>query len=125
VEFWLSSRPGLFAAIVDSEERGVYAEVVLIAVGGSTVTFQNTEDCGLQHSRPDSCFHCGLITPEQLLERALRDREPVDCEQMNLVGCVGAYEQGVNEELALRRRIGIRGDQMEGIYKRLNRWRPG
>jgi hypothetical protein len=121
VEFWLSSEPGLFATIVDAKSRGVYSEVTVMKNDGSTVGFDNLEDCGLQHYKPDSCFHCGLIAPDQLVERAFQVREPNHSKQTNLTECVRVYEQSVNEQLTWRRSVGISGNEMKQTLERLKR----
>jgi len=121
VEFWLSDEPGLFATIVDAKSRGVYSEVTVMKNDGSTVGFDNLEDCGLQHYKPDSCFHCGLIAPDQLVERAFQARQPNDFKQTGLAECVRVYEQSVNEYLAWRRSVGISGSEMKQTLERLKR----
>jgi hypothetical protein len=119
VEFWLSDEPGLFVTIVDAKSRGVYSEVTVMKKDGSVVSFDDLEDCGLQHPKPDSCFHCGLVTPNQLVERAFQAREPNDFRQTNLAECVNVYEQSVNEHLAWRRSVGISGNEMKQTLERL------
>lgn len=121
VESWLSDEPGLFATIVDAKSRGVYSEVTVMKNDGSTVGFDNLEDCGLQHLKPDSCFHCGLIAVDQLVERAFQARQPNDSKQTNLAECVRVYEQSVNEYLAWRRRVGISGNEIKQTLERLRR----
>jgi hypothetical protein len=121
VEFWLSDEPGLFATIVDARSRGVYSELTVLKNDGSTVGFDNLADCGLQHYKPDSCFHCGLIAPDQLVERAFQARPPNDFKQTNLAECVRVYEQSVNEYLAWRRSVGISGSEMKLTFERLKR----
>jgi hypothetical protein len=118
VEFWLSSKPGLFAKIIDSEERGVYSEVTVVNRDGSSVSFENTEECGLQHREPDRWAHCGPITPAQLVERALRDGLPNAASQMSLADCVSSYEESVNDYLAWRRSVGITAKEMQQVIER-------
>jgi hypothetical protein len=121
VEFWLSNRPGLYAKIIDSKARGVYAEVTVMNPDGSPACFENTEDCGLQHREADGWVHCGLITPAQLVERALRDSRPNDAGQMTLADCLSSYEQSVNECLAWRRSVGISADEMKRVIERVQK----
>jgi hypothetical protein len=118
VEFWLTSQPGLFAKIIDSKERGVYSEVTVMNRDGVAACFENTEECGLHHREPDKWVHCGLITPAQLVERALQYSQPKDAVQMNLSDCVSAYEQSVNEYLAWRRSVGISADEAKQVFER-------
>jgi hypothetical protein len=113
VEFWLGPRPQLWAKIIDSRERGVYSEVSVTNSDGTTNSFENTEECGLQHREKDKWVHCGLVAPAQLVERALREW-PAGCgEPMKLAECLRAYEQSVNEYLAWRRSVGISADEMK------------
>ena len=121
VEFWLDGETGLFATIVDAKSRGVYSEVTIVKGDGSMVSFDNLEDCGRQHYKPDSCFHCGLVTPDQLVGKALGTRHSNDCKQTNLGDCVRVYEQSVNEYLAWRRSVGISGNEMKQALQRLKR----
>jgi hypothetical protein len=121
VEFWLSDRPGLYAKIIDSKARGVYAEVTVINPDGSPACFENTEDCGLKHRAADRWVHCGLITPAQLVERALLDTQTNDAAQMTLADCVSSYEQSVNECLAWRRSVGISADEVKQVIERLKK----
>jgi hypothetical protein len=121
VEFWLSDEPRLFVTIVDAKSRGVYSEVTVMKKDGSVVSFDDLEDCGLQHPKPDSCFHCGSVAPNQLVERAFQAREPGDFRQTNLAECVNVYEQNVNEHLAWRRSVGISGNEMKQTLERLKR----
>jgi hypothetical protein len=123
VEFWLSSEPGFFANIVDSKQRGVYSEVTVMNRDGSSVCFGNTEECGLRHREPDRWVHCGLITPAQLVERALRHSQPNDSVRMTLAQCLSAYEQSVNDYLAWRRSIGINANEMKQTLERLKKRR--
>lgn len=117
-EFWLSGEPALFAKIIDTEERGVYSEVTVIKSDGSPVSFENTEDCGFRHQEPDGWSHCGLITPEQLVEISLPYRQSRDVKPMNLAECVSAYERSVNEYYAWRRSVGISAGEMRQFYQR-------
>jgi hypothetical protein len=117
VEFWLGPRPQLWAKIIDSRERGVYSEVSVTNAGGSTSSFENTEECGLQHGEPDRWVHCGPIAPAQLVERAVRECPANNGEPMKLTECVSAYEKSVNEYLAWRRSVGISADEMKRTYE--------
>jgi len=117
VEFWLAPRPQLWAKIIDSTERGVYSEVSVMNADGSTASFENTQECGLQHREPDKWVYCGLIAPVELVERALRERPEEKGEPMKLAECVSAYEQSVNEYLAWRRSVGISADEMKRSYE--------
>jgi hypothetical protein len=116
-EFWLGSRPKLWAKIIDSSERGVYSEVSVTKADGSTSSFENTEECGLHHREPDEWVHCGLISPAELVERALRERPADNGEPMKLAECVSVYEQSVNEYLAWRRSVGISADEVKRTYE--------
>lgn len=117
VEFWLSTEPGLFAKIHDSKGCGIYSEATVMNRDGMLVSFENTEECGLKHREPDTWIHCGLITPAQLLDRALPHRRP-DAKQLKLDECVSAYEQSVNENLAWRRSVGISATEAKEAFKR-------
>jgi hypothetical protein len=123
VEFWLGSQPGLFAKIVDSKERGVYSEVTVMNGEGIAACFENTEECGLQHREPDRWVHCGLITPDQLVERALHHSQPDVARQYSLSDCVSAYEKSVNEYLAWRRSAGISAEEARRVYERAKKRR--
>lgn len=118
VEFWLSSEPGLTGKIIDSSERGVYSEVTMTNRDGSAFSFENTKDCGQKHREPDQWVHCGLISPGELVEKALRHRQSDDARQMNLAESVSAYEKSVNEYLAWRRSVGLSAEEMERIFER-------
>lgn len=120
VEFWLSNDPGLFAKINDSKACGVYSEVTVMNRDGVLVSFENTEECGMKHREPDTWVHCGLVTPAQLIERALPHRQP-NAKQLNLDECVSAYEQSVNENLAWRRSVGITANEAKETLKRRKR----
>jgi hypothetical protein len=123
VEFWLSGKPGLFAKIIDSKKRGVYSEVTVMNRDGVPVSFENTEECGLKHLEPHNWVHCGLITPAQLVERALQHSQPNEAMQMNLAECVNADERSVNEYLAWRRSVGISADEVKQVIERMKRQR--
>lgn len=84
---------------------------------GSTNSFENTEECGLQHRELDKWVHCGLIAPAQLVERALRECPANGGEPMKLAECVIAYEQSVNEYLVWRRSAGISADEVARTYE--------
>jgi hypothetical protein len=116
VEFWLSGEPGLFAKIMDSKGGGVYSEVTVMNRDGVAASFENTEECGMKHREPDMWVHCGLVTPSQLVERALYHRRPDDTRQLNLADCVSAYEQSVNENLDWRRSVGISADEAKRAF---------
>jgi len=120
VEFWLSNDPGLFAKINDSKACGVYSEVCVMNGDGVLVSFENTEECGMKHREPDTWVHCGLVTPDQLIVRALPHRQP-NAKQLNLDECVSAYEQWVNENLAWRRSVGITANEAKEALKRRKR----
>ncbi len=120
---WLSNEHGLFATIVDSPACGIYSEVMVEYNDGSTVGFENTEECGRRHLERHDWIHCGLIKPDKLFERALRDRRPNHVGQMHLAECVSTYERAVNESLAWRRSVGLSGDEMKHTYERLKRKR--
>jgi hypothetical protein len=122
-EFWLSSKPGLFAKIIDSKKRGVYSEVTVMNRDGVAVSFENTEECGLKHREPNKWVHCGLTTPAQLVERALQQSQPNDDLQMNLAECVSADERSVNEYLAWRRSVGISADEVKQVVEHMKRRR--
>lgn len=117
VEFWLSSERGLFAKINDSTGCGVYSEVTVLNRDGLLVSFENTEECGLKHREPNTWVHCGLVTPAQLIERALPQRQP-NAKQLNLGECVSAYEKSINENLAWRHSVGITATEAREAFKR-------
>lgn len=125
VEFWLSMQPRLFAKIIDSTDRGIYSEITVVAADGCTTSFENTEDCGLQHQEPDRWIHCGLVSPAQLVERALRQMPSDPGKQMSLAQSVSVYEQSVNESLAWRRKRGFSPEEMERIYERMKKSEKG
>jgi hypothetical protein len=118
-EFWLGSRFGLFAKIIDSEQRHVYVEITVLNQDGVVTSFENTEECGLQHREPDGWVHCGLITPVQLLERALHERHPDDARQYDLADYVSVYEKSVNEHMAWRRSVGISLEEARIVFDRI------
>jgi hypothetical protein len=120
VEFWLSNEPGLFAKVNDSKTCGVYSEITVMNRDGMPVSFENTEECGLKHREPDTWVHCGLVTPTQLIERALPYKQP-NARQLKLDECVSAYEQSVNENLVWRRSVGITANEAKGVLKRRKR----
>lgn len=124
VEFWLSSEPGLTGKIIDSSERGVYSEATMTNGDGSVFSFENTEHCGRRHREPDKWEHCGLVSPGELVQRALRQRQSNDVRQMSLAESVGAYEQSVNEYLAWRRSVGLSTEEMERMLERLKKKHP-
>jgi hypothetical protein len=119
-EFWVSAQPGLFAKIIDSD-RGIFAEVTVVNADGTTSSFENTEQCEFQHRQPDRWVHCGLITPAQIVEKALREASSNDGKQMNLAECVSAYEQVVNEDLEWRRGRGFSTEEMRRVYDRVKK----
>jgi hypothetical protein len=120
VEFWSSPEPGLFATIHDTKGCGVYSEVTVMNDEGMLVSFENTEECGLKHREPDTWVHCGLVTPAQLIERALPHRQP-NAKQLKFDECVSAYEQSVNENLTWRRSVGISAiEAREAVKRRKN-----
>lgn len=123
VEFWLSSKPGLFAKIIDSKSRGVYSEVTVMNRDGVAVCYENTEECELKHREPNAWVHCGLITPVQLVERALQHSQPNDGMQMTLADCVDADERSVNEYLAWKRSVGISAAEVKQILERVKKRR--
>lgn len=118
VEFWLSNEPGLTGKIIDSAGRGVYSEVTLTNNDGSAFSFENTEDCGQRHREPDKWVHCGLITPAELVAKALRQRQSNGARQMNLAEAVSTYEQSVNEFLAWKRSVGFNAEEMKRLFDR-------
>jgi hypothetical protein len=123
VEFWLSNRPGLFAKIIDSKKRGVHSEVTVINRDGVAISFENTEEYELKPRGPHKWVHCGLITPAQLVERALQHSQPNDALPMNLAECVNADERSVNEYLAWRRSVGISADEVKQVIEHMKRQR--
>jgi hypothetical protein len=123
VEYWLSSKPGLYAKIIDSKKRGVYSGVTVMNRDGVPVSFGNTEESELKPLEPHTWVHCGLITPAQLVERALQHSQPNDAMQMNLAECVNADERSVNEYLAWRRSVGISAEEVKQVIKRMKRRR--
>ena len=123
VEFWVSDRPGLFAKIIDSKKRGVHSEVTVINRDGVAISFENTDECALTPRGPHKCVRCGLITPAQLVERALQDSEPNHALPMNLAECVKADERSVNEYLAWRRSVGISADEVKQVMQHMKKQR--
>jgi hypothetical protein len=123
VEFWLSKDDGIFAAILDSPPCGIHTEFMVSYEDGSTVSFENTEECGRRHLENHNWIHCGTVRPDQLLERASKERRPDHAGQMQLDDCVQAYERATNESLAWRRRIGLSPAEMKHTYERLRRKR--
>jgi len=123
VEIWLSKNDGLFAAILDCSPGGVHTEVVVEYKDGSTVSFENTSECGQQHLKNYNWIHCGSITPDKLLHRALQDRRPDHIGHMQLADCLRAYERAVNENLSWRRRIGYTPDEIKRLHERARRAR--
>jgi|HubBroStandDraft_6_1064221.scaffolds.fasta_scaffold83220_1 hypothetical protein len=116
-EFWLGNEAGLFAKIIDSRQRGVYVEVTVMDSDDSFLSFENTEDCGLQHRERDRWTHCGPISPSQLVEQAYQHRKGHGVKQMTLAECVNAYENAVNEHLAWRRKVGFSGIEMRRTFE--------
>jgi hypothetical protein len=123
VEFWLSKDDGIFAAILDSPPCGIHTEFMVSYEGGSTVSFENTEECGRRHFENHNWIHCGTVGPDQLLERAWKERQPHHVGRMHLDDCVQAYERAINESLAWRRRVGLSPAEMKHTYERLRRKR--
>src|SRR5580704_5091042 len=116
-EFRLGNEAGLFAKIIDSRQRGVYVEVTVMDSDDSFLSFENTEDCGLQHRERDRWTHCGPISPSQLVEQAYQHRKGHGVKQMTLAECVNAYENAVNEHLAWRRKVGFSGIEMRRTFE--------
>lgn len=123
LEFWLGKDDGIFAAIVDSPPCGIHTEFTVSYKDGSTVSFENTEDCGRRHLDNHNWIHCGTVGPDQLLERALKERQPDHVGKMSLHDCVQAYERATNESLAWRRKVGFSPEEMKHTYERLRRKR--
>jgi hypothetical protein len=123
VEFWLSSEPGIFATIFDrhSKNEGIHSAVGIMNRDGSIIVFENTEECGLQHRQPDRWPHCGLVAPNELLERALRERHLGDAEPLDAVTCVRVYEEAVNQDLGWRRTKGISIEEMKNVLARMKK----
>jgi hypothetical protein len=117
-EFWLSSQAGIFAKIIDSKDRGVYSEVTVMKDGIAN-SFENTEECGLNHREPDRWVHRGLITPAELVQIALHDKQSNDAKQMDLAECVSIYENSVNEYLDWRRSVGITPEEAKHVLERM------
>jgi hypothetical protein len=123
VEFWLSKEDGIFAAILDSPPCGIHTEFVVSYQDGSTVSFENTEECGRRHLQNHDWIHCGTVGPDQLLERASKERQPHHVGQMHLDDCVQAYGRALNESIAWRRRVGFTPAEAKGAYERMHRKR--
>jgi hypothetical protein len=123
VEFWLCKEEGIFAAILDSGPCGVHTEFMVSYADGSTVSFENTEECGRQHLETHNWIHCGRVRPDQLRARVLKERQPHHVGQMRLVECVQAYERAINESLAWRRKVGFSPAEMKRTRERLRRKR--
>ena len=95
--------------------------VLILNRDGSIVVFENTEECGLQHRQPDRWPHCGLVAPNELLERALRERHLGDAEPLNADTCVRVYEQAFNEDLEWRRTNGVSIEEMKNVLARMKK----
>jgi hypothetical protein len=123
VEFWLSKEVGLFAAILDAPPCGLHTEIMVSYTDGSTVSFENTEECGRQHLETHNWIHCGPVGPEQLLDKARKERQGQHVGSMNLAECVQAYERATNVSLAWRRRVGFSPEEMKQTFERQKRKR--
>jgi hypothetical protein len=123
VEFWRSKEAGIFAAILDAPPCGLHTEFMVSYTDGSTVSFENTEECGRRHLENYNWIHCGLVAPDQLLDKALRERKEHHVGQMQLADCVQAYERATNESLAWRREVGFSPEEMKQTYERQRRKR--
>jgi hypothetical protein len=123
VEFWLSKEAGLFGAILDAPPCGLHTEIVVSHADGSTVSFENTEDCGRKHLETHNWIHCGLVAPDQLLDKARRERRDGHVEQMRLADCVQSYERAINVSLAWRRRVGFTTEEMKYTFEQQRRKR--
>lgn len=117
-EIWLSNHDGLFAAILDSPPCGIHTEVIVEYRDGSSVSFEDTEECGRQHLANHNWIHCGPIGANQLLQRALRDRRPDHVGRMQLSDCQRAYERATNETLAWRQKVGFSPAEIKHAYDR-------
>ena len=118
-EFWINNEQGLFAMIVDSPKRGIHCEVIARYSDGSTHCFENTDDCGLRHFERHNCHHCGSMTPNGLVERAMRDQQRNRVKVLDIVDCVSVYEHAVNERLAWRRNIGFTSEEAQQMLNSL------
>jgi hypothetical protein len=118
VEFWLTQEVGLFAAILDAPPCGIHTEFMVSYADGSTVSFENTEECGRQHLETHNWIHCGPVAPDQLLETARRERQDQHVGRMRLADCVQTYERATNVSLAWRRRVGFSPEEMKHTYER-------
>lgn len=125
VEFWLGKDDGIFAAILDSPPFGVHTEFTVSYTDGSTVSFENTKECGRRHLENHNWIHCGSVRPDQLFEKALKERQPQYVGKMRLDDCVQAYERATNETLSWRRRVGFSPEEMKRTYERVRRVRSG
>lgn len=123
VEFWLGKNDGIFAAVLDSPPCGIHTEFTVSYKDGSTVSFENTEECGRRHLENHNWIHCGSVAPDHLFEKALKERLPHYVGQMRLDDCVQAYERATNESLAWRRRVGFSPEEMKLTYERVRRRR--
>jgi hypothetical protein len=123
VEFWLSKEDGFFGAILDSPPCGIHTEFMVSYNDGSTVSFENTDECGRRHLENHNWLHCGTVGPDQLLQRVLRERRPHHVGQMSLSDSVQAYERAINESLAWRRKVGFTPAEMKHTYERQRRTR--
>lgn len=117
-EIWLSTHDGLFAAILDSPPYGIHTEVIVEYRDGSTVSFEDTDECGRQHLENHSWIHCGSIGADQLLQRALRDRRSDHVGKMQVSDCLRAYERANNETLAWRQKVGFSPAEIKHAYDR-------
>jgi len=123
VEFWLGEDDGLFAAVLDAPPCGMHTEFMVTYTDGSTVSFENTEECGRKHLENHNWIHCGPFSPDQLRDKALGERREQHAGQMRLADCIQAYERAINESLAWRRTIGFSTEEMKYTYERQRRKR--
>jgi len=121
-EVWLSKEEGLFAVILDQPPLGIHTNVVVEYKDGSTVSFENTDECGRRHLENHNWIHCGPIMLDDLLQRALRDRHGDYVGQMQLRDCIRAYERALNENLAWRQKIGFTADEIKQSQERARRY---
>jgi hypothetical protein len=111
-QFWAKPDCCFSAAILDSSIGGVHSEIMVAYDDGSTVSFENTPDCGFRHSDRNSWIHCGAVSTEELVALARGDQQQKSLNVVPPIDGIRAYEQAVNESLAWRRNLGYSAEEM-------------